>query len=370
MKLMQQRPLPSANQVNAFLLKEFMCDVYRRLIKIFPRHPNAFNAPGTKPQSIHRGVPTITERPWLKLLDAGDGKPCVFVVGANGYIEDQILRANGWRMPNNSEWGMQFAPWASFFIRSRINRSSNEPPLIIDIGANVGYYSVRWATMFRECVIRSYEPGSYAFQTLIASKFVGALDNLIVVKKGLGDLIYTGTLHSPDPVNPGAVYNKGLASQRQNPGMDNYTFREEVQIVTLDSDLNEAERRNVIFIKIDAEGATNEILRGLEGTLANSRPPMMVLEVKDQFHYDPIQARDELYNLLSKNGYATFTVYSPDHSLLQPVDLRGSEPIDFEEDVVAIYQDGINLAAQPPIDGFALPGKSVTGQKKIRSLGL
>ena len=166
----------------------------------------------------------------------------------------------------------------------------------LDIGANIGYFSLLAARFASEGKIIAFEPVSYLFEAL--EKNV-ALNNFIVihpVKAAIGEkeeerIIYLS-----------AADNTGMSSF-QKP--ENYSGNYEmVKVLSLDSWFAGSGLIKADIIKIDVEGNELAVLKGMKG-IAQHFQPHILLELNPETL--------SLFNLTPADllGYITSLSYKP-----------------------------------------------------------
>lgn len=136
--------------------------------------------------------------------------------------------------------------------------------LFVDLGANVGGYTVRLAKKFREVI--SVEPNPGAARSLRDDVDLNHLDNVKVVEKAVWDSVGEATLWVP-------ASKKTTRSSITQHFQGGASFR--VETVTLD-DLTKGYEK-VDLIKVDVEGADLAALRGGKETL--KRTSRLVIEL-------------------------------------------------------------------------------------------
>ncbi len=149
---------------------------------------------------------------------------------------------------------------------------------IVDVGANIGNHSVAFARV--GCEVEAFEPNPTAYSLLVRNLEINGLS--LRVKPydlALGQIEGRGALSIPIAGN--------LGSGTIRPTRDG-----DVALTTLDATV----KGDVRLIKIDAEGAEADVLRGASTTLQRCRP-LVVAELRDR------AATREVSAMLSPLGY-------------------------------------------------------------------
>ncbi len=134
----------------------------------------------------------------------------------------------------------------------------------LDVGANIGAHTIVMArAVGPKGVIIAFEPQRVVFQMLCANMALNVLENVRTFHAAAG--AEAGEIVVPN-INYAASGNFGGVSLGQ------YENGESVGVRTLDSlSLSQCQ-----FIKIDAEGMENEVLKGAGETLSRFRPVLYV----------------------------------------------------------------------------------------------
>jgi FkbM family methyltransferase len=211
-------------------------------------------------------------------------------------------------MPELITEGSYDAPFTAF-----LRRTLAAADVFVDVGANIGLFTVLAALQAGSGRIVSYEP-------------VPALIEL------LRDNIQLNWVQDRVTVRPVAVADRaGRRSFAYDPRMQllgglTPTGEHVVEVVTLDDDLKDIERVNLV--KIDAEGAEAEVLAGMRSLLDQSRVERVACEVRFDAFERMGRAGDwprlvQALQRLEEHGW-TFALIDPDgrerpHSLREIV---------------------------------------------------
>lgn len=155
--------------------------------------------------------------------------------------------------------------------------------VFIDVGANIGKYTILAAKIVKEKGrVIAIEPEPCNYEVLIKNISINKLRNVTAINCAAWDddckiKLYIG--HDSEGHSGKITGHKWIF----------------VKARKLDSLIDKLRLDKVDMIKIDVEGAEVEVLRGLEQTLNNYRPKL-VIEVF-------IKNLDEVVRLLNKHGY-------------------------------------------------------------------
>ena len=173
------------------------------------------------------------------------------------------------------------------FIQKHLNPHS----IFIDIGANIGVYSLSVFKMLPKAVIIAFEPFTKNYQKL-AHNIV--LNNAITIK--LEQLAITDKDTDIDIFYNSAEDNAGMASSY----LQTHDLKETIKATSLDNYLSDKQCENIDFIKIDIEGNEYPALLGMRNTLLKHKPILLV-EIEEQIlvntPYTSQNIMDYLYSL-------------------------------------------------------------------------
>lgn len=172
--------------------------------------------------------------------------------------------------------------------------------LFVDVGANVGTYSVRLSSHFRR--VYSFEPNPNVLPVLRRRIVERSRDNITVFPIALSDSNgeaefyldahegFTGsseTLVKTFKYNPGQVLGAGPTNTYV--GKKNII----VSTATYDSQIREL----ADLVKVDVEGAEFRVLEGAKESLAAGNIKSIMVELHDK------DAKDDLYGVLRGYGF-------------------------------------------------------------------
>jgi FkbM family methyltransferase len=161
----------------------------------------------------------------------------------------------------------------------------------VDVGANIGFYTVVIGSLRREADVIAFEPNPGNFDLLKRNVRANALGNVRCEPLAVSDADQTAPLFLT-----GSHMSASLRA-----GFDgNVTGTVDVETVTLDSYFSGRTVRGRLIMKVDVEGHEEALFRGMPRTLAAHRPDI-ITEVT--LKYQP-----EMVSNLARAGYRFFQI--------------------------------------------------------------
>lgn len=160
----------------------------------------------------------------------------------------------------------------------------------IDVGANVGYYTVQASKRVgTEGIVVAIEPSVREFVRLLDSIAWNDCHNVIAVRAALADR--SGVMH--------------LDVESAHTGLNHLseTGSEAVPLFRGDALLADLIGARRIFIKIDVEGAEPLVMEGMKGVLASPKVQAVVAEMTPTFSEAMGLNVDDAYALMQPLGY-------------------------------------------------------------------
>jgi len=145
---------------------------------------------------------------------------------------------------------------------------SRKTGTMLDVGANVGFYSLVASLGFRQ--VYAFEPCATTFTRLENNIRLSAKDHIQACSLGLGSRSETAFLRVSES-NPGTntIDTSDLIDAHHN-------MVEKIKVMTLDEIVSKFKIEQVDFIKIDVEGHEAEVLRGAQKTLQRWQPQLFI----------------------------------------------------------------------------------------------
>ena len=187
-------------------------------------------------------------------------------------LRSEYAYVNGHKMILDSNDCLQlsineiYEPVETNIIKQEIKKGD----VVLDIGANIGYYTLLMADMVgTDGKVFAFEPEPYNFELLRKNIEINVCKNVILERKAISNYNKKSNLYlSKD--------NTGMHRLNESKYCEKYI---EVNVIKLDDYFYNNELINKIkFIKIDVEGSELDVLQGMESILENNNQITILLE--------------------------------------------------------------------------------------------
>jgi FkbM family methyltransferase len=206
-----------------------------------------------------------------------EGQSFRMLLGSPGHIEDALGR--------DGEWEPDVAQVIAFFM--------GQGGVFIDVGANIGYHSLRLAAALPAAQVFAFEPNPSVCAELRRNVRLSGVENVSVRECALADRAGTLSFYAQRP----EAYNRGNSSLRCNPDRGRAFDEIEVRVARLDEVVDARTAARTRVIKIDTEGSEAAVLAGAQALIGAARP-VIVLEFETRFCAEPRAALRRLTELL------------------------------------------------------------------------
>lgn len=157
----------------------------------------------------------------------------------------------------------------------------DNPTCFVDVGANVGFFSLLLAKTFPNAKIMSFEPVAKTFQCL--SRNLTPFGNVCTKKLAISN--FEGTAFMEFDEADSAVSH-----------LTSNTTGQEVKVTTLDKIMAEHDITKVDLLKVDVETFEKHVLEGASTTLANTKYLMVEITMKNNTNYTFAELVSMLYS--------------------------------------------------------------------------
>lgn len=184
-----------------------------------------------------------------------------------------------------------------------VNNFLKEGDIFLDIGANVGLFSLYAAKKvgFSGSVI-AFEPAYVTHKRLLGNCELNKLSNVRPFKLGLSN--ENTTLELNISSNGFEAWNTFVKSNDNK-----FSSKESVEVNSLDYFLsqNSIDTDKISLIKLDVEGFEINVLKGASALLAKDNAPVFMVEFTDDNAISAGHCCHEIYKLLNQYGYIWHT---------------------------------------------------------------
>ncbi|MDZ4814885.1 MAG: FkbM family methyltransferase [Verrucomicrobiota bacterium] len=164
--------------------------------------------------------------------------------------------------------------------------------IILDVGANFGYYSVRLAkTLNENCQVYAFEPNPEVFVQLSRNLELNELKCVSAFKMGVGE----------------SVGFAGLEQEKGNTGAASLTSGSDIEVTSLDAFVDAQKIQSVSLLKLDVEGYELKALRGASNLLKKFHP-IILIELFPHTLEKQGATVNEVCEIIKANGYALYEI--------------------------------------------------------------
>jgi FkbM family methyltransferase len=163
----------------------------------------------------------------------------------------------------------------------------------VDVGANVGAYSLPMSKYLGDGKVIAFEPNPRAIRFLEENIKLNRADNILLEKMGLSDVNEEATLFTPSLTT--ASINKHVGSEEQ----------EKIRLTTLDEYCDTHGIKEIDLMKIDVEGHEYKCLHGARKIIAQSKRMVLVMEIDDNCLHAGI-TKDNLFQFIISMGFKAY----------------------------------------------------------------
>ena len=172
--------------------------------------------------------------------------------------------------------------------------------VVLDIGANMGTFTIPLAKRNPHLTFHSFEAQRIIYYQLCANTFINGLNNVHCHHRGLSDKRGRLQLVVPDYANETNIGAFSIDEETRKNDYECPTQGATESIIL--SPLDDGEHKNVRLMKIDVEGHELEVLKGAKKTLKENNYPPIIFEAWNwKPWFEP--KRKELFNYINNLGY-------------------------------------------------------------------
>ena len=184
------------------------------------------------------------------------------------------------------------------------NALNGKPGVVLDIGANLGTYTVPLAVRNPHLDIISFEPQQAIYHQLCGNLALNGIENVTAYNIAVGEVAETIELAMPDYTKEENIGGFSLDPFVKSKTPTSEGMTRPVDVITIDS----LGLDNVCMIKIDVEGLEINVLRGAKETIERCGYPPIIFESWTQYDWW-LDKQQELFDYIEGMGYEMTSPY-------------------------------------------------------------
>ena len=223
-------------------------------------------------------------------------------LGISNKTYNKKLASNFYMQVNPSEHIQQQLFWYGHYekeIGDLINEILQPNDVFLDVGANIGYFSLLAAIHQPSAKIISFEPVTTVFKLFEENISLNNVSNITTINAAVGEKDDEREIYISTEDNTGM-------SSLQKP--ENYSGKKErVKVIEIDSWFRSSGLSKIDLVKIDIEGSELSALKGMNDALLNFKP-LIIVEINPDtlrlFNHGSV----DIINLLKQLGFDGFLI--------------------------------------------------------------
>jgi len=223
-------------------------------------------------------------------------------LGIDNKVYKKRLHNNFYMLLNPTEHIQQQLFWYGYYekeVGDLLKKMLRPNDVFIDIGANIGYFSLLAATFSPSVKVISFEPVKDLFKKMTKNISINDSKKIMAINAAVGEMNEERELYLSAPDN------LGMSSFHQP---ENYSGRrEKVEVISIDDWFKTSGITKIDLIKLDIEGSELIGLKGMRTVLEEQRP-VLIVEINPEtlslFGLKPL----DIYNYLSQLNFDGFLI--------------------------------------------------------------
>lgn len=179
--------------------------------------------------------------------------------------------------------------------------AGREPPIIFDVGGNVGQTVCKFKKNYPNAIIHSFEPSTSSFTKL--NEVVGSFHNVAAWNFAMGSSEQTSIFIENSDSTMSSMYEPGEAC------WGDVKSRSKVELKTVDCFSRENGIEKIDVLKSDTQGYDLEVFQGAASMIAAGKIKMVYLELIFSDMYQGQPAYYVVLKYLSENGFRLVAFY-------------------------------------------------------------
>ncbi len=173
--------------------------------------------------------------------------------------------------------------------------------VFVDIGANLGEYTLFAAKRLLHGKVLAYEPAKKMYQVLTENISLNHFKNIITFQVGLSNEVASLPLYNAVSGNA----NEGLSTLY--PSNTSTEVTEYISLQVFDDEFEKLNLTRLDFIKMDIEGAELSALRGSENVLKKFKP-LVLVEINESSYHAAGYTIEDISSYFNQLGYKPYSI--------------------------------------------------------------
>ncbi len=165
------------------------------------------------------------------------------------------------------------APYLPLCSLFKSAKEKNKNGVFVDIGANVGFYSLLAALFFDR--VYAFEPTPSTYKRLMGNISDSEKSNIVPYSYALSDQNGTMKLYE-NPTNLGGNSFNGFSEEFKKKSLRSEWFSYDVPVKKYDDVVKESRIEQIDLIKIDVEGHESQVLKGSLESIEKFKPLLFI----------------------------------------------------------------------------------------------
>lgn len=216
------------------------------------------------------------------------------------FLKIPIVVEMGWGVKfkcyPNSSWGglVMYTKLPEFYEMKFIKRLIRTADIAIDVGSNMGSYSLICASQMRTGKVFAFEPSKVAYKGLLENIHINNLRDKIIP--------FNTAISDKEAILP---FTNESTSETSHISYGQVSSSSKIKSFSLDKFVGRQQIKKIRFIKIDVEGYEFNVLKGATKILTSGMVDYLLVEInRNSLSYGINPS--ETIGLLKSYGYKTF----------------------------------------------------------------
>jgi FkbM family methyltransferase len=217
----------------------------------------------------------------------------------------KFIKVNGHKMfiPDDLAWayssGYYYEENVTYFLDILVK--SFPDPVLFDVGANCGYYSIRYSDFCKQ--IFSFEPVANTYRILKKNIRRNSITNTKLFKLGLSDSNGERIINLYNSSGNNSLFERNIPKDHSLKKIGTET----IKLKSLDELLISGKVAIPNIIKVDVEGSELNFLKGAKETITKYRP-IILLEYSENTSADAGYSREQLIDTSEFKDYNIYGI--------------------------------------------------------------